>query len=104
MLNITRKSYTFAKKQAIMGTQASTNKYGYWDTVAEYLPHYHTRNDVLLSDILVRYIDDEEVCESDLKMIESEYGTDKQAVKEALFRLDSRLIIEAMRVMYDVKE
>ena len=71
-----------------MGTQASTNKYGYWDTVAEYLPHYHTRNDVLLSDILVRYIEDEEVCESDLKMIESEY----------------RLIIEAMRVMYDVKE
>lgn len=70
----------------------------------EYLPYYHQRDDVLLSDILVRYIDDEEVYESDLKMIELEYGSEKQAVKEALFRLDSQLIIEAMRVMYDVKE
>ena len=70
----------------------------------EYLPYYHQRDDVLLSDILSRYIDDEEVCESDLKMIELEYGSEKQAVKEALFRLDTRLIIEAMRVMYDVKE
>jgi hypothetical protein len=37
-------------------------------------------------------------------MIELEYGSEKQAVKEALFRLDTRLIIEAMRVMYDLKE
>ena len=47
----------------------------------EYLPYYHQRDDVLLSDILARYIDDEEVCESDLKMIELEYGSEKQAVK-----------------------
>lgn len=85
-------------------SNTTSNRYAYWDTIMEYLPYYHKRDDVLLSDILARYIDDEEVCESDLKMIELEYGSEKQAVKEALFRLDSQLIIEAMRVMYDVKE
>ena len=70
----------------------------------EYLPHYHQRNDVLLSDILARYIDDEEVHEGDLKMIADNYGNNKQTVKRALFELDSSLIIEAMKVMYNIKD
>ena len=79
------------------------NKYSYWDTVMEYLPNYHIRSDVLLSDILARYIDDEEVDDGDLKMIETNYGSEKQAVKQALFELDSRLIVEAMKVLYEVE-
>ncbi|MBR5147671.1 MAG: hypothetical protein IKV15_00520 [Bacteroidaceae bacterium] len=79
------------------------NKYSYWDTVMEYLPNYHNRSDVLLSDILARYIDDEEVDDGDLKMIETNYGSEKQAVKQALFELDSRLIVEAMKVLYEVE-
>lgn len=69
----------------------------------EYLPNYHNRSDVLLSDILARYIDDEEVDDGDLKMIETNYGSEKQAVKQALFELDSRLIVEAMKVLYEVE-
>ena len=80
------------------------NKYSYWDTVMEYLPNYHNRDDVLLSDILARYIDDEEVSDSDLEMIKKSYGNNKQAVKQALFALDSRLIVEAMKTMYDIRD
>lgn len=82
----------------------TSNRYAYWDTIMEYLPYYHQRDDVLLSDILARYIDGEEVNEKDLQMIADNYGNNKQAVKRALFELDSSLIIEAMKVMYDIQD
>lgn len=85
-------------------SNTTSNRYAYWDTIMEYLPYYHQRDDVLLSDILARYIDGEEVNEKDLQMIADNYGNNKQAVKRALFELDSSLIIEAMKVMYDIQD
>ena len=81
-----------------------STSYGYWSTISEFLPNYYFRDDVLLSDILARYIDDEEIFESDLEMINSVYGGDKQKVKEALFKLDARLIVEAMKELYGIKD
>lgn len=94
--------YAFLTMRTFAKTNHYMNKYSYWDTVMEYLPYYHSRNDVLLSDILARYIDDEEVSDSDLEMIKANYGNNKQAVKQALFDLDSRLIVEAIKVLYEV--
>ena len=73
------------------------NKYSYWDTVMEYLPNYHNRSDVLLSDILARYIDDEEVDDGDLKMIETNYGSEKHSYVQ--FSTDDENI-ESMRSIF----
>lgn len=37
-----------------------------WNFIAEYLPDYYSRSDVLRSDILFRFLDDDELWESDL--------------------------------------
>lgn len=45
----------------------------YWRFIEAYLPNYYSRDDVLLSDILYRYItSDEESCE-DVQMIKKAY-------------------------------
>ena len=41
----------------------------YWPFIEKNLPNYYRRDDVLYSDILMRYLSDEEVCETDLKWI-----------------------------------
>ena len=46
----------------------------YWDTVEEYLPNYDSRGDVLSSNILNRYFNDEEVSNDDSKWI-ADIGT-----------------------------
>ncbi len=34
-------------------SNTTSNRYAYWDTIMEYLPYYHQRDDVLLSDTLL---------------------------------------------------
>jgi hypothetical protein len=46
----------------------------YWSFIEKYLPDYSGRDDILHSDILTRYLDGEEVCESDLDWI-AQLGT-----------------------------
>ena len=64
--------------------------------IEEYLPDYYHRDDVLRSDILCRYLDNEDVDESDLQWIYQEFGSDKTKVQEALERLDMELAHEAL--------
>jgi len=58
------------------------------------LPDYYSRDDVLHSDILTRYLDGEEVCEEDLKWV-SELGT-REDVAAELVDIDSHLFQEAL--------
>ena len=67
-----------------------------WQFIEEYLPDYYHRDEVLRSDILCRYLDKEDVDESDLQWIFQEFGSDKTKVQDALERLDMELAYEAL--------
>jgi len=68
--------------------------FSYWSFIEKHLPDYSSRDDVLHSDILTRYLDGEEVCESDLEWI-SQLGTRADVVAE-LIDIDSHLLEEAL--------
>lgn len=70
-------------------------KSNYWDFIADYLPCYSFDDRVLWSDILFRYLNDEEISEKDLSYIEKEYS-DKNTVIKELERIDFILIGEAL--------
>lgn len=63
-----------------------------WDFTRLYLPNYYTRNDVLKSDILFRYVHDEEVNTDDL----AELPENKDDAAELLRKLDAKLLEEAI--------
>lgn len=73
----------------------------FWGFIAEYLPNYSSRNDVLKSDVLRRFLDDEDLCYDDFLMIHDEYGGNKKNVKNALVRLETALAQEALEAYYD---
>ena len=64
--------------------------------IEKFLPDYYHDDDVLRSDILCRYLDNEDVDESDLQWIYREFGSDKAKVQDALERLDMELAHEAL--------
>lgn len=64
----------------------------YWDVIAEHLPDYYRRDDVLKSDILTRYVNDEEVYEKDLEWLPDS----KEEARKQLEELDVRLYNEAI--------
>lgn len=71
-----------------------------WNFICAYLPNYYRRDDVLQSDILRRYIDDEYVAESDLQWIEEYYSSDKNAATKALMELEKGFVSEALENYY----
>lgn len=86
-----------------MSSTGLTNKsfINLWRFFEKYLPNYYSRDDVLLDDILFKYIDGDEVCEEDMKWIEVEFNSDKTLVKEELVRLETKFATEALRSYYD---
>ena len=64
--------------------------------IEKFLPDYYHDDDVLRSDILCRYLDNEDVDESDLQWIYREFGSDKAKVQDALERLDMELAHKAL--------
>jgi len=66
-----------------------------WDFIEQYLPKYSSRNDVLESDILQRYIDNEDVLVSDMKWIK-EIGSDDDIIAY-INQLNCRLYNESMK-------
>ena len=74
---------------------------GFWEFIEEHLPGYSWRNDVLESDILCRYVSDEDVWEEDMKWINQYYGGDKQKVAQVLIELEAKFAIEALDAYYE---
>ena len=73
---------------------------GFWRFIEEHLPNYYSRDEVLRSDILLRFVNDEEVCENDLIWITEEFKSDKTLVKEEIIRLEALFAKEALIVYY----
>lgn len=72
-----------------------------WGFFGEYLPDYYSRDDVLRSDILFRFIEGEEVWKSDLDWIKEEYNNDAKAVVQECIRLEKKFFDEAIENFYD---
>lgn len=73
----------------------------YWEFIEKYLPGYSHRDDVLRSDILLRFLTDEEVRDEDLKWIAAEFNSDKSLVKRELVRLEAKFAEESIKNFYD---
>lgn len=66
-----------------------------WQFITENLPRYFSRDDVLMCDILLRFIEGDDVAQDDLEMIAEVYNSDKQEVGLALMEFETRLLNEA---------
>lgn len=63
--------------------------FDYWGFIVKYYPNYYHCDSVLLSDILTRKLDGEEICESDEEHIKD------WDVRKVLMELDKELLGEA---------
>ena len=73
-----------------------------WRFIEEYLPNYYHRDDILEDDILSRYVENEDVCDDDLKWITSEFNNDKELVIKELDKMESGFMEEALQA-YNAK-
>ncbi len=71
------------------------SKFDYWAFIEKYYPKYSSSDSVLLSDILTRKLDGEEICDQD-----QEYIKDWDVRKE-LFELDKELLCEAFEIFFN---
>ena len=74
----------------------SEDKFDYWEFIYKYYPKYHQCNSVLLSDILTRKLDGEEICESD-----EEYIKDWD-IRNELFEVDKDLLCKAFENYFNI--
>ena len=72
------------------------DKFDYWTFIEKYYPKYYSCDSVLLSDILTRKLDGEEICEND-----EEYIKDWN-VRRELFELDKELLCEAFENFFNI--
>ncbi|MBP5703619.1 MAG: hypothetical protein J6X12_02835 [Paludibacteraceae bacterium] len=72
----------------------------FWQFIEDYLPNYSSRDDVLWDDILSRFLEDDEVCESDMRIIEEVFNGDKKQIKEELALLETKFAQEALMEYY----
>lgn len=71
------------------------SKFDYWAFIEKYYPKYSSCDNVLLSDILTRKLDGEEICKKD-----EEYVKDWDIRKE-LFEVDKELLCEAFENFFN---
>lgn len=72
----------------------------FWQFIEDYLPNYSSRDDVLWDDILSRFLEDDEVCESDMRIIEEVFNGNKKQIKEELALLETKFAQEALMEYY----
>jgi hypothetical protein len=65
-----------------------------WQIVEDFLPDYYNNNNVLLSDILQRYVDGDDITDEDVKIAES-FGKDKDKIYKSMKKLNQQLFNEA---------
>lgn len=68
----------------------------YWSFIEAYYPNYDSCDQILLSDILSRKIDGEEICEEDEEYIK------EWDVRKELFELDKELLCEAFENYFNI--
>lgn len=73
----------------------------YWNFISDYLPDYYTNDNVLLSDILYRYVTGDDIDREDMEMIKAEYGDDRETVCKYLCELDKSLMAEAIDAYFE---
>lgn len=71
-------------------------KFNYWAFIEKYYPKYYSCNSVLMSEILTRKLDGEEICEEDEESIK--YWD----VRKELFELDKELLCKAFENFFDI--
>jgi hypothetical protein len=69
----------------------------YWSFIETYYPNYYSCDQILLSDILTRKLEGEEIEEIDEKMIKD------WDVKEELLKLDKTIMQKAMDNYFEIK-
>ena len=74
----------------------SEDEFDYWAFIYKYYPKYHQCNSVLLSDILTRKLDGEEISESD-----EEYIKDWD-IRNELFEVDKELLCKAFENYFNI--
>jgi hypothetical protein len=72
------------------------SKFDYWVFIEKYYPKYYSCGSVLLSDILTKKLDGEEICEEDEEYIK------EWDVRKELFELDKDLLCEAFENYFDI--
>jgi hypothetical protein len=71
----------------------------YWRLIETYLPNYSKRDDVLLSDILYRYITNDEVSTDDLDYIELNFTCKDDVIAECIY-LEEKFFEEVISNYY----
>lgn len=71
----------------------------FWHFIESYLPNYYTRDDVLLSDMLFRYVTNDSMSFEDMQYIKDNYSTYNDA-RKACMALDIKFAIEALNNYY----
>ena len=73
-----------------------------WRFIEENLPNYSSRDDVLLDDILLRYIEGDDASEEDLEWIEAEFHNDNHLIKEEIIILETGFMNESLQAYYNL--
>ncbi|MBP6182222.1 hypothetical protein [Flavobacterium sp.] len=73
------------------------NDFCYWTFIEKYYPKYYSCDNILLSDILIRKLEGEEVCEEDEKMIKH------CDVKAELLELDKNIFSKALENYFEIR-
>ena len=76
-------------------------EYDLWKFIEENLPNYHQRDDVLYNDIVSRYVNGEDLSDSDYKMMCEHFGVNYDAAEQWLENDIKRLFLEAVEASYD---
>ena len=84
-----------------MNNTKYTNNYanGFWRFIEEYLPNYYSRDDILL-----RFVEDEDVYEKDLVWIADEFDSNKKLIVEEIIRLETKFAEEALGAYYEQQQ
>ena len=67
-----------------------------WAFIEKHLPDYYHRDDILHYDIYSRYIDNEDLAEGDAEWIYTDFGSDKEKVKEIINHMEKEFAYEAL--------
>ena len=67
-----------------------------WDFIAEFLPDYFHRDDILHYDIYTRYLENEELSDGDAAWIYGDFGSDQKKVEDTLNQMTKDFAYEAL--------